>query len=183
MAGQLQTFLDAMVTKLEGVSPTKRGTAGEQGLTTPPRFVWERLNPRRVNGQRMGGGTNPPTLGAKFEVFKVEAWGRDLDDLENMEAALLTALDEVRGRLKYELDYADVVDVKTGQFGTMTVFVVSVLFEIPRARLLTTPIGAGGTPPKTTVSSATVPTVAVSDVAEESGGVAGDGILEPGEIS
>lgn len=167
MSGQLSTFYSTMQTLLAGVAPFERGPEDEGKQTSPPRYAWVRLPPKKETTRRQGGA-NPGALRAKMERFAVAMWASDDDGLENMEAALLTALQEARPG-KFDFEYGDCLDLRPGsQEGIKQIIIVSVFFEIPQAFLpAISPAALPGSSPTTTVESATFPTVTVTKVEDD----------------
>jgi hypothetical protein len=177
----------SVATKLATVAPStdnprKLSDDAATANVTPPRYVWDPQNIREDFKHPLAGGNiNPKAYGVDAHLWNIACWGATRADCERMRLALITALHgQLLGR-NFALgvsswDYEAWSRIGFVLVVQVTFFTAQVSVEIPDA-------SAANQIPETDVNDAVEETVTITSVTphDNTGAIAGDGIMQGGE--
>jgi len=174
-------------TKLATVAPSienpgKLSNDAGTANTEPPAYVWDPQSITLDDGTpHTGGNRNPKSYGTKAFLCDIACWGATLTDAERLYDALLTALRIQLVGKNYDVGRALFAEPSWSRVGfvlvvPVTFYSAAVVVEIPD-------VLAGNPIPETDVVNDVQETVTITSVTphDNTGAIAGDGILQGGE--
>lgn len=133
----IKAFHDVVEAALVNVAPSYLGRRYIAEHATPPRYVWVPAARRYIPPRRTQGVTRAST--EALQLIQVHIWGKDHDQAELLESALITALrlPEVCNGANYELQAGDWVDPSLVTAGEVLVVPLVLPVKVPRVHLPT----------------------------------------------
>lgn len=182
----LSAIYTSVSTKLATVAasldnPRKLSNDAGTAHVAPPLYVWDPQSIALTEGNFAGGNSNPKAWGQKTWLCDVACWGATLTDAERLYDALLTALRIQLVGKNFDVGTAQVAYPQWSKVGFVLVTPISFHYAAVAVEI---PDSLSAYPnPEADVSNAVEETVTITSVTphDNTGAVAGDGILQGGE--